>query len=598
MAQSLINPEIRYVPFTPIDPEDKGMNADIYAMHLGRKTVEVALGGQNNQYVDKGIVFYPIYHIEDSKVVSNPGVYELATATEMDVGTVGGQVDVDKLGDPLLFDEGALFARGVEEENVFEEEEEADDVPEVDPERPYIPTSGSPWISKLMSSHDYALMDNEGGGDCLFAVIRDGLGKIGRVLTVAEIRAKLAAEADDETFQNYKSISDAVRVDKSRLSLELATVQKSHKTLEERGKKDLDLATKRNLIVEARKLEAAHTRLLAERKLNMELREEYKFMEGVTNLEQFRAVIQRCEFWADTWAISTLERALNIKLVIFSEEAYAQGDLDNTLLCGQVNDRKIGKDGAFTPDLYIMTSFFQEHYKLVTHRRRGAFTFAELPQDVKELIVRKCMERGAGPYSLIPHFKQFKSAEISEGATDRPQVTFQVYDKSSTAAHPGKGSGENISHGMRAKYALLHKQKDWRRQLSTSWPAPFELDGATWQSVDHYVEAQKFKRTAPTYYIQFTLGSKSKMAESPAMARAAGKSGKFAGKRVLPQGVMPDPTLSPSSLALAREAATKAKFEAHVGLQDILNMTNGARIVHYERGQPARHMVELEGQRA
>ena len=86
-----------------------------------------------------------------------------------------------------------FVARGVEEENVFEEEEEADDVPEVDPERPYIPTSGSPWISKLMSSHDYALMDNEGGGDCLFAVIRDGLGKIGRVLTVAEIRAKLAA---------------------------------------------------------------------------------------------------------------------------------------------------------------------------------------------------------------------------------------------------------------------------------------------------------------------------------------------------------------------------------------------------------------------
>ena len=56
-------------------------------------------------------------------------------------------------------------------------------------------------------------------------------------------------------------------------------MQKSHKTLEERGKKDLDLATKRNLIVEARKLEAAHTRLLAERKLNMELREEYKFMD-------------------------------------------------------------------------------------------------------------------------------------------------------------------------------------------------------------------------------------------------------------------------------------------------------------------------------
>jgi hypothetical protein len=38
-------------------------------------------------------------------------------------------------------------------------------------------------------------------------------------------------------------------------------------------------------------------------------------MKGVENLDQFKRVIKSCNFWADTWAISTLERILNIKLI-------------------------------------------------------------------------------------------------------------------------------------------------------------------------------------------------------------------------------------------------------------------------------------------
>ena len=36
-------------------------------------------------------------------------------------------------------------------------------------------------------------------------------------------------------------------------------------------------------------------------------------MKHVDTLDKFKAIIKKCEFWADTWAISTLERILNIK---------------------------------------------------------------------------------------------------------------------------------------------------------------------------------------------------------------------------------------------------------------------------------------------
>ena len=42
------------------------------------------------------------------------------------------------------------------------------------------------------------------------------------------------------------------------------------------------------------------------------------------------------------------------------------------------------------------------------YKWRGAInSFDELPYDIKKLIIHKCMEKLAGPYSIIPDFNQF-----------------------------------------------------------------------------------------------------------------------------------------------------------------------------------------------
>ena len=426
---------------------------------------------------------------------------------------------------------------------------------------------------------------------------------MGKDTTVADLRRTLADEADQATFEQFKSLSLTFAQEVHGAERDLKALTKTHKELERRASETDDLATKTNIVREARKVEKGHHTATAQRSMAMDLAGEYRFMEGVTNLQEFKAIIQTCEFWGETWAISTLERMLKIKLILLSHEAYNNGDLDNVLLCGQLNDDKLSSAGVFQPEYYIMLDYFRDHYQLVTYKRRGAFTFSEIPYAIKRLIVQRCMERNAGPYSLIPEFRKFAGEEEQEAEDipDQPSdgPVFQVYEKSSKTAKPGKGVGETIEPARMGKYAELSAVPDWRRKLSTAWVAPFTADGHTWSTVDHYVQAGKFQKTNPEFYLQYAVdqNTNTELAKNPAMARAASASGKYAGKRVRPSGVTVDPTISQTVLEERLQTATTAKLAQHPDLMKVLKLTAGATLLHYERAKPPRRMVELERHR-
>jgi hypothetical protein len=103
------------------------------------------------------------------------------------------------------------------------------------------------------------------------------------------------------------------------------------------------------------------------------------------------------------------------------------------------------------------------------------------------------------------------------------------------------------------------------------------LDNHRWATVEHYYQANKFKRNNPNFYIQFSLDSpNSEIAKDPAMAKAAGgKSGSIAqpvdGKKktvaLRPKNITIDPDFYTQTQGakysrgeMAMEAAMRAKF--------------------------------------
>jgi predicted NAD-dependent protein-ADP-ribosyltransferase YbiA (DUF1768 family) len=333
---------------------------------------------------------------------------------------------------------------------------------------------------------------------------------------------------------------------------------------------------------------------------------EYKFMKDVDTLEKFKRKIQTCEFWAETWALSTLERILNIKFILLSSEAYKSKDVANILNCGQLNDVILESRGEFTPEFYIIVDFLGWHYKLITYKKKQIFTFSELPYDIKKRIAEKCMEKNSGAFALIPDFVKFKTHLESKSGVSKickfeelsdakirglydESVVFQFYDKSSGDRVPGKGSGEIVPKEAVRSFSNLHAIKDWRRKLDDYWVEPdktFLLDGHRWNSVEHYYQGSKFKESNPEFYLSFSAESGTDLSKNPDMAKAAaGTSGKYKGELLRPAEVSIDPTFYGKRKEKELFDAICAKFNQIEELKRVLLETKNAKLMHYLKGK-------------
>ena len=65
------------------------------------------------------------------------------------------------------------------------------------------------WVNKFMKNKHYYLVDNEGGGNCFFATVRDAFSQIGQQTTVEKLRKKIANEVTPELFENNKLLYDS-----------------------------------------------------------------------------------------------------------------------------------------------------------------------------------------------------------------------------------------------------------------------------------------------------------------------------------------------------------------------------------------------------
>ena len=705
MVKSLLNPLINYAESRRIDDHDNNYEASIYTIDIFNKKISVAIGQLKDMYQkDYGIVYYPIYLVQNKKTVLQLGIFEVSESNLVNIIDEDGDLDLDAIGDPLIFsfinnnrdlltkrmrviatntttnhdsdrnssnqdsdsdsdsdadssdssdssdsvkkwkearqkarDKIAMIEkmrRDKEQANINKldkakreseivaiakdivdgkyapiKQQTKDDAE--NEEKEFKSDIDSSWIEKYMKSNNYNLVDNEGGGNCLFAVIRDGLVRIDKKLSikslnVKDLRDKVANEATEEIFQNYKKFYDDFRDESMRNSAETVELIKKMRQLKSELGSSTDRSKHLAVLKEAPAIKADIDRLNAQKRVLNGLMDEYRFMKNITTLAEFKALIQTCEFWAETWAISTLERLLNIKLIIFSEEEYDAGDTNNVIQCGQLNDTVLETAGKFTPDYYILVDYNGSHYKLITWKKRGAMEFKELPYKVKELVADKCMERQAGPFYLIPDFKDFNNslkqpdAQLIEGVINQEEnkiieieadkslfdddIVFQFYSKSNDKPLPGKGNGEKIPPDKVKDFSELSQIVSWRKKLSNFWDEnEMQIDGKKWKSVEHYYQASKFVEGNPEFYAQFSLDSGSELSKDVAMANAAGgKTGRLGAIVLRDKTIKMDKDFEKNSEAIM-EKAQYIKFSENQGLKNLLKLTGKAKLLYYRR---------------
>jgi predicted NAD-dependent protein-ADP-ribosyltransferase YbiA (DUF1768 family) len=254
---------------------------------------------------------------------------------------------------------------------------------------------------------------------------------------------------------------------------------------------------------------------------------------------------------------------------------------------------------------------------LITYKTHGALAFSELPYDIKLLVTTKCLENQTCGYSAIPQFKLFQrelgirvdeipnenlddlleEVHIGGGGGSNsarngahlytPDIVFQFYANSNPNALPGMGAGEKIPETEKIHFHKLTTFDNWRRKLSNFWNEPFMLDNHTWQSVEHYYQASKFKNNNREFYLKFSLDSRSEISSDPVLAKAAGsKTGKLNHRTIIrPSRITIDPDFfNHGRSEREMENAMFAKFSQNKNLKDLLLATRNAKLVHYQRG--------------
>ena len=675
MVVSHLNKYIDYLETREIEAEDIGEETDIYEMEIFNQNHYIALGKAKYTFATKfDVVYFPIYLLKGFKKIRGKiGVFEIEKNRVISI-----KDNFIGLGKPLFFDitteqylektmsklktqegeeleekrenkekekeenkEDDIFSLQNVNKNLGEKEEEnknkknkitLKDVFVVDKIPPNNPTlieeteeeskrlreeylkyksTKDNWIQSTIQNKLFDIQRNEGGGNCFFATIRDAFLDIGYHTSVEKLRLFLSQEVNGTVFKQYHDIYHDINRDMETNKYELDKITTTNKRLKKQAEKSGQSKEQMGELVSAAKnLQKEYSELKRQVKMQEHLLNDFVFMKYVKTIDDFKKYICTSDFWADTWAISTLELLLNIKVIILEKST----DKDAIMQCGQLNT----DISTFSPKHYIIVNYTNgNHYELIRYKKKGLFTFSEIPYVIKVLIINKCMERAAGPYSIIQDFDDFKkrlgiSGENEEGEEDEEKelekdleldenlydddIVFVFHNRSDSTKTPGKGTGEKIPNQKIPDYATLAEEPKWRQKIEDDWSSVFTLDHYRWHSVSHYMLALVFKDTEPDIYKEFSLdGKDTNLSENIEVARDSidkikGKEGRFYSTY---KSVSKSGKLGIEQIEEARKNALMAKFQQNADLGTVLRNTKKAKLIHFYRRSPGKVDISL-----
>lgn len=625
VSSELLKDKIQYKETRKVDEEDIGHNGSVYDYEIYDTNIELVLGKEKHNYTDFNVIFYPVYLFHDDKIVVKIGVFEIEANKMISSLDEDGDIMIEN-GNIILFSfstqefiEKRLAKYGENMENKGENKEQNKEIKQLDKKDnieildtgalleketkemalknrdEFTKSSANSWIENAMKNNNYSVVDVPGDGDCFFTSIQAAFENVGKKYTILELRKMISEEVTQDLFDQYKMIYNSIKEESERFDVKMKEQKKTNSILKKRHESTLEKTQSDSILEEANKLHDQYKENKTSKESTTELLDEFDFMENIDNTEHMKNMIETNRFWADTWAVSILEHKLNIKVIIMSEEYFNAGDIENILLCTQIND---DKKAVKKPSFYVILGHNVNHYYLITYKSKSLLKFNEIPYDIKVKVILKCMENDSGDFYLIDDFKKMKE-EIhkTQGDEDEPSeeddiyglydenTVFMIHGKANAKPKPGKGNGEKIKNDNMLNYHLLSKDKccnDWRRKLSDEWGDEFKLDGKRWYSVNHYMYANKYKKGFPDFYDKFALDSESKISKDLEIAKhAISKTGKYKQEVLRDESIKEDANINIDEL---REKALMAKFTQNKDFNKLLSETKDAKIVLYVRG--------------
>ena len=658
MLKSKLEPDlVQYKSHYGIDDDDIDYDTSVYDYDMDGINIELALGKIKYTFASHGVLFCSVYLIVNDSPNSRIGIFEIQ-ANKLLNSIKDDDLELEN-GNLLLFASNRYINRMIEKQKILPEPNKIDkqieipkpgdieqddvmkleidtkqlsaiaskinnegidktftdidtyDTPTLLPEEndldideitaEYTESSKNSWIETFTHNNHYSIHPNEGAGDCLFAVIRDAYRQIGKQTTVKKLRALVAKEITQDMYVEYKELYTNFVTEHQTIETEMGAVRKMITELKRRIKNKIDKTERDIILKEALELETRYNTLKTNKTMTKQLLNEFLYMQDINSVESLGDYIMTSKYWADNWAISILERVLNVKLIILDEVAYKNDDVDSIMNCGPIHNKFSEK--IYSPDYYIMTSYSGSHYELISYKKKNILKFREIPFNIKTMIINKCLECNSGIYYLIEDFRNYKvklGLSPEQGAKildDNDIIDKDIYDsnivftfhsKSNGIPNAGKGVGETIPNDNIIEYIRLNEKPktsvvyNWRRKLDDSWAAPFTVDERRWNTITHYVLASQYKKGFPDFYKEFSLDSESELSQSVEMAIAAtSKSGKLGDKLIRPENVTVDAdyfTLSKEPrFDQERYTALEAKFTQNLDLKRILMETKRAK---------------------
>jgi predicted NAD-dependent protein-ADP-ribosyltransferase YbiA (DUF1768 family) len=637
MVVSNIDESVIYAELKGVNPNDIKRESKMYQIMLYGLNIIIAVGGQKN--TSKNISYFPIYLVKNTGNVIQIGVYEMLTNKVNKYIDTNNNLKVDKIDEPLVYSFATkrmiqkirkIPVKKIKPDELTDDDDSSDDeseniniplknslnIPEsrrdifiilpnsvkssqlkeespkdaLDIRQKFHASSKDIWINQFMQNGYYFIDTIEGSDKCFFTAIKDAFSSIGQQTTVEKIRNKLASEITEPIYESFKvpydmlvemdikCKTDIKRLQNRNAELKLKITQTINRERHIQIKKEGDENLERfNQLKQDKKM--------IDFKLN-----EYRFLKNVKTIQDFIKKFKTCDFWAETWAIHTVEQLLNIKFIIMSSDSFKQGDINGVLICGNFVPKEI-----FQPEYYIILNHFKNQYQIISYKNKQIFKYKELPFDLKRMILDKCVEGISGSFAMIPEFMNSFHGDLTLAESSEntkyikyqnlfdDNIVFRYYEKSANNP-PGDNNGEKLPVEVTLMFAPLASIPDWRKKLSNSWIQSFSLDGHKWASVQHYYEACKFKKNNPDFYLDFSLDSKTELSKNVDMAKSAGsKTGKYQGTVIREKHVSIDPQFY-SNVDTVLYDAQLAKYTQNADLKRILMSTLNAKLIYHAKG--------------